>query len=135
MSRDWFYVLRHSNMENLEKDINDRYTNGEDMEWLPELPVSRIFARLKKFFPGILGNGENNKDFFWCSDLSSYNSEELIQEYGCIPSSPWPDDEGEGFELSFYKGYMTFCGTGTSDEVAEKMDEILAEFDCLPFCP
>ncbi|MDQ5937897.1 MAG: hypothetical protein QG574_5256 [Cyanobacteriota bacterium erpe_2018_sw_21hr_WHONDRS-SW48-000092_B_bin.40] len=131
MSRDWWYVLRHDEIETRSEELRQKFSNYEGVEWLEELPVPVIFARLKKEFPGIVKNGSET-DFFWCADLEG-QEEEIIEEYGSLPESPWPSNDGEGFELNFYRGYAQFSGAGTSDEVAAKLDEIFKEFGCMPF--
>jgi hypothetical protein len=131
MSRDWWYVLRHDDIETRSEELRQKFSNYEGVEWLEELPVPVIFARLKKEFPGIVKSASET-DFFWCADLEC-QEEEIIEEYGSLPESPWPSNDGEGFELSFYRGYAQFSGAGTSNEVAAKLDEIFEEFGCMPF--
>ncbi len=131
MSRDWLYVLRHDEIETRSEELRQKLSNYEGGDWLDELPVPVIFARLKKEFPGIVKNASET-DFFWCADLEC-QEEEIIEEYGFLPESPWPSNDGEGFELSFYRGYAQFSGAGTSNEVASKLDEIFEEFGCVPF--
>lgn len=130
MSRDWFYVFDDNEFESRRDAMLSKMNKSNDIEWLPELPIDQIFTRLKQEFPGITKNG-GPTNFFWCSDLTSYEDDVLL-EYGELPSSPWSSDDGEGFELSLHRGYAQFNGTGTSDDVASKLDEIFREFNCKP---
>lgn len=131
MSRDWWYVLRHDEIETRREELLQKLSNRTGVDWLEELPVAEIFARLKKEFPGIVKNASET-DFFWCADQDG-QEEEIIEEYGSLPVSPWPINDGEGFELSFNRGYAQFSGAGTSNEVASKLDEIFEEFGCVSF--
>jgi hypothetical protein len=87
------------------RELRQKLSNYEGVEWLEELPVPVIFARLKKEFPGIVKSASET-DFFWCADLEC-QEEEIIEEYGSLPESPWPSNDGEGFELSFYRAMLS----------------------------
>jgi hypothetical protein len=62
MSRDWWYVLRHDEIETRSEELRQKFSNYEGVDWLEELPVPVIFARLKKEFPGIVKSASETDD-------------------------------------------------------------------------
>lgn len=129
MSIDCYYVRSHPDIETKKEEFLDMIEEEEDITWLEEIPVQDVFIALKKAFPGITKN-DSDTDYFWCSDLTSYK-DDIVEQYGYIPKSPWPDHDGEGFELSFYTNYAHFSGAGTSDAVLNKVDEVFKGFKCI----
>lgn len=70
-----------------------------------------------------IAKNASETDLFWIADQVG-QEEEIIDEYGPLPESPWPSTEGEGFELNFPSGYAQFSGAGTSDEVAALLPQL-----------
>ncbi|MGD9681615.1 MAG: hypothetical protein AB7W16_10560 [Candidatus Obscuribacterales bacterium] len=130
MSKDWWYVSRHPDLDGNRTSIARMLDQQKEVSWLPKLPIDSILSRLKEEFPGVIRNG-SELDLFWCSDFVGLE-DDIVKEYGRIPTSRWSGGDEQSFELCLHERYVQFSGTGVSDEVAKILDKIFLEFNCIP---